>query len=132
MTVMAETLWGLWGMRLCVDGCVGRLAGPFAALACAPWACGSWKWAGCVCVVRRSTHAITSADTRNDTWMITCHMIACIVCWSGLMNVFSRWIDEMLISAIDSLTFSTPAFTWSSHSASSGWPSMPRRDTNVS
>src|SRR4051812_21026399 len=61
----------------------------------------SSKCLGCVCVVSRSTSAITSADTRNATWMMTCHMIAWVVFWSGLMKVLSRWIDEMLINAID-------------------------------
>jgi len=68
----------------------------------------------------RSTQAIASAESRNATWMITCHMIVCELRCSASINVLSRWIDEMPISAIESFTFSTPALTWSSHSGSSG------------
>ncbi|MNF14224.1 hypothetical protein D3C80_2163540 [compost metagenome] len=64
--------------------------------------------------------------------MATCHMMVWVVRCSASINVFSRWIDEIPISAIDSLTLSTPALTWSSHSGSSGWLSMPRRETKVS
>ncbi len=32
------------------------------------------------------------------------------------MKVFSRWMELMPMMAVDSLTFSTEAFTWLSHS----------------
>jgi len=38
------------------------------------------------------------------------------VMWSALMNVLSRWIDEMPMIAVASFTFSTDAFTCDSHS----------------
>ena len=40
--------------------------------------------------------------------MITCHMIVCSAMLAALMKVFSRWIDEMPMIAVDSLIFSTP------------------------
>ena len=36
------------------------------------------------------------------------------------MKVFSRWIELMPMIAVASLTFSTDAFTWLSHSGWSG------------
>src|SRR6185437_7056493 len=105
MTVMASSV-GTMALVVghaarCAQSCAFRGVEPLMEFtACR--AAGSWKCLGCVCVVSRSTSAITSADTRNATWMMTCHMIVWVVFWSGLMKVLSRWIDEMLISAIDS------------------------------
>ncbi|MNW21768.1 hypothetical protein D3C71_2228650 [compost metagenome] len=48
------------------------------------------------------------------------------------MKVRSRWIDEMPMMAIASLTLSTLALTWLSHSGWSGWFCRRRRDTKVS
>lgn len=68
---------------------------------------------------------------RNDMWMIICYMIVCVVCWLGLMKVFSRWIDEMLISVIDSLIFSMFVFMWLSYLGLLGWFLMLSCDMNV-
>jgi len=48
------------------------------------------------------------------------------------MKVFRRWIELMPMIAVASLTLSTLAFTWDSHSGWSGWSSSRRRETKVS
>ena len=69
-----------------------------------------------------SVYAIAMADSRKVTWMIVCHIIIDSFRLPALMKVFSRWIELMPMIAVASLTFSTEAFTWLSHSGSSGGP----------
>ena len=80
----------------------------------------------------RSTAATASADSRNVTWIIVCEISIFSSYEFALMNVFSRWIDEMPMIAVASFTLSTLALTCDSHSGWSGWPSSRIRDTNVS
>ena len=94
-------------------------------------------WLGVFLVARcggisRSLAAIASAETRNVRWMTTWAMSASRCRRRRLMNVFSRWIEEMPMIAVASLTFSTQALTCDSHSGWSGWPSRFIRETNVS
>ena len=69
--------------------------------------------------------------------MIVCHMMPASVklvldvpSAPASMKVRSRWIEEMPMIAIASLTFSTLALTWLSHSGWSGWRSslQPRHE----
>jgi len=48
------------------------------------------------------------------------------------MKVLSRWIDEIPMMAVASLTFNTEALTWLNHSGWSGWSSRFMRETKVS
>ena len=84
------------------------------------------------CGMMRSTAAIASAETRNVMWITVCAISIFASYDCALMKVFSRWIDEMPMIAVASLTLSTLAFTCDSHSGWSGWPSSRIRDTNVS
>ena len=55
-----------------------------------------------------------------------------LVVAAALMKVLSRWIEEMPMIAVASLTFSTEALTCDSHSGWSGWLSRRMRETKVS
>ena len=66
------------------------------------------------------------------TWIVVCAISTLASYEFALMNVFSRWIDEMPMIAVASLTLSTLALTCDSHSGWSGWLSSRIRDTNVS
>src|SRR5512139_3451350 len=85
-----------------------------------------------VCGMCLSIYAIETADTMNAMWIMVCHCMTWTVRLGALMKVFSRWIDEMPMIAVASLTLSTFALTCDSHSGSSGWPSRLSRDTKVS
>ena len=65
-------------------------------------------------------------------WIAVCHMSVFSSYAAALMNVLSRWIDEMPMMAVASFTLSTDALTCDSHSGWSGWSSRFIRDTNVS
>ncbi|CFO69877.1 Uncharacterised protein [Bordetella pertussis] len=79
------------------------------------------------------------ADRMKTTWMMVCHITPVSVKRElgeprllASMKVRSRWIDEMPMMAMASLTLSTLALTWLSHSGWSGWSSRRRRETKVS
>ena len=113
------------------------------------WASALRSRAACPFDIRRSVQAIPIAEAMNTQWMIVCHMTPVAVTLvqlramatasaaharsSGVQNgrppmprppasmkLFSRWIELMPMIAIASLTLSTDALTWLSHSGWSG------------
>ena len=48
-----------------------------------------------------SVYASSSAETSSVAWMITCHIRVFSLTLSALMKDASRWIEEMLMSAVE-------------------------------
>ena len=55
--------------------------------------------------IRRSLAAMAIADSRNVMWMPICAISVFSSYAAALMNVLSRWIEEMPMIAVASLTF---------------------------
>lgn len=58
-----------------------------------------------------SVNAMARAEIRKQMWVIHCHIICFSVRLAALRKVCSRWMEEMLMMDIDSLTFKTEALT---------------------
>lgn len=56
-----------------------------------------------------SVKAMARAEIRKQMWVIHCHMICFSDRLAALRKVCSRWMEEMLMMDIDSLTFKTEA-----------------------